>query len=149
MRTSVTLVLCALLLGLFVACRSAPNTEATLANAKAPPIPVKIEVDAKLRDRLAIGIPLNVELRTARPSTAVGTCAVGYDLWQEDYRVSLSRTDVTHDKDPATALRVCVDMDKVQRVKDAAGTLWVPVLSVREVERPKPLYDDARDARVW
>jgi hypothetical protein len=149
MRTSVTLALCALLLGLFVACRSAPTSEPTLSNMKAPPIPVRIDVDAKLRERLAVGIPMHVELRTAKPDTAVGACALGFDLWNEDYRVSLSKTDITHDKDPANALRVCVDMDKVQQAKQVAGPYFSPVLSVREVERPKPLYDANRDARVW
>jgi hypothetical protein len=124
------------LFALFVIACAAPQSERQpLSNATAAPIAVEIELDATLRERLALGLPLYLALRTANAD--VGACTVVHDLWEEDYRVAFSKTEELRATDPNAALRMCVDMDRVKRV---ARGRRVATISVHEVPPPKPLY---------
>ena len=131
------------LLVLIVACRTAPTPE-PLSNTMPPPVEVKIDLDAKTRERLSIGLPMHLELRVTSPSTAVGTCTMSFDPWEENYRVALSRTEIMHVKDPTDGLRTCVDMGKVYAARRdalARGQAFSRVIVVREVEPKRPLYE--------
>ncbi len=151
MRTSAWLGLL-LVIGI-VACRSAPTTTEPLSNRAPPPVAVTVDdLDAKLRERLSVGLPVELELRLAAPDIAVGSCALGFDLWEETYRLALSRTQILHAKQPTELLRACVDMEKVYRARqtaETAGLRFSPTIIAREAPRSRPLYDDARDVRVW
>jgi hypothetical protein len=130
MRTTVTFVLFAIVV---IAC-AAPQQSDPLSNATAPPVAVQIELDAQLGERLALGLPLHLGLRTA--STDVGSCTLAYDLWEERYRVSFSKTQVMNAPDSDAALRLCIDMDRVKR---AAHGKRVATITVHEIEQ-KVLY---------
>lgn len=117
-----------------VACRSAPKPE-PVSNSAAPPVAVELDFDDTLRERLALGLPLELELRLL--SETVGTCTLSFDLWNEVYRVALSRNDVTTARDATLALRRCVDMRRLQELQ-ATGTARV---GVHEVPAAKPIPD--------
>lgn len=131
-----TTVWCALFALCVIACAAQQQGE-PLSNSTPPPLVVEIELDAAMQERLAVGIPIHVALRTAR--TDVGTCTLSFDLWDEQYRVAFSRTDVVRAPDPKSAVRMCVDMDRVKR---AVRDKRVATIEVREVERAKPLRRD-------
>jgi hypothetical protein len=117
---------------LVVACRSAPKAEAPLSNRAAPPAKVEIEVEPKLREMLALGVPLNLELRVDH--TPVGNCHLAFDLWEETYRVSMSKTVQQH-ADLMAALRSCVDFGRIA----VESTVQVHELEQRPLYQP-PTY---------
>ena len=126
MRTTACIA-CVVLAVLVVACRSAPKPEAPISNRAKPPAKIEIAVDTKLREMLALGVPLNLELRVEH--TPVGNCHLAFDLWEETYRVSMSKTVQQH-ADLIAALRSCVDMGRI--AEDAT-------VQVHELEQ-RPLY---------
>ena len=82
-----------------IAC-AAPQSE-PVTSAAPPNVEVQIELDAKTRERLALGLPVHVALRTA--STDVGACTLSFDLWEEHYRVAFSKSDVLHAREATDA----------------------------------------------
>lgn len=133
MRTAVVFVLFALIV---IAC-AAPQQSEPLSSSTTPPPPlvVEIELDANMTERLAIGLPMHVGLRAA--NTDVGSCTLSFDLWDEQYLVAFSKKYVLHAPDPKSAVRLCVDMDRVKR---AARGKRVATIEVREIEPLKPVY---------
>jgi hypothetical protein len=115
--------------------QATPQSE-PIANATPPIVEVRIDLDKKTSERLALGLPVHVALRTA--SADVGACTLSFDLWEEHYRVAFSKTDVLHAPDVTAALRMCVDMD---RVRHASRGKRIATVSVHEVLPPKPLYE--------
>lgn len=133
MRTT-AVVLFALLV---IACRSPrdPNPPAR----QTAPEQVAIELDAPTREKLALGVPLQLELRAGERT--VGACTLAYDLWDERYKVSLSRTDIAHAPDPIAALRMCLDTEQLADLRKA----W-PAIRVREAPH---LYQPRADYPVF
>ena len=86
-----------------VACGSAPKRE-PISNATPAPVDVRLDIEG-LHDRLALGIPLELELRLLSTDAHVGTCTLSFDLWDEVYRVALSRHDVSIAEDATVARR--------------------------------------------
>lgn len=114
-----------------VACRSAPKPE-PISNATPKPLEVELDVDDVLLQRLATGLPLELEMKL--DDVPVGTCTLSFDLWDEVYRVALSRSDVARVADRTLALRRCVDMRLLHGV---SGTAMV---SVGEAPAKMPIY---------
>jgi len=122
-----------------IACAAPQRDPAPIASSTPPPI--TIDLDDALRERLALGLPMRLELQSS--GTAVGECTVVYDLWDERYEVALSRTEIAHAPDPAAALRMCVDMVKVDDVRRAKGRAFEAALRAREAPhlyRPRTDY---------
>jgi len=114
MRTTVFVVFAALVV---IACRSprdpqppVPSVPLTAAQVRE----VRIEIDAKLSERLALGLPMRVELRA--PDMAVGECTIAFDLWEERYKVALSKTDLVYAADPKAALQNCIEPSKLRSI---------------------------------
>src|SRR5687768_6581631 len=145
------IVIFAVIAILIVAC-SPTKSEPTIISNTAPRVDVDIEVEQATADRISIGLPMKLELRMTSPDRVVGSCEVSFDLWEETYRVSLSKTQIVHDRDARSALRTCLDMDAVHAARRAAtqtGQQFSHIVIARQVERERVLYDDARDTRVW
>jgi hypothetical protein len=123
------------LFALWVIACAAPQSE-PVSSAVPTSVEVQIDLDAKTRERLALGLPVHVALRTA--STDVGACTLSFDLWEEHYRVAFSKSDVLHAREATDALRMCIDLDRVRRVSRGKR---VATVSVHEVVPPKPLYE--------
>lgn len=124
MRTTAC-VLCALIV---MACRSPREPQPPVAA-----VPPAIELDAATRERLALGLPMHLEVHAA--GTPVGTCTVAYDLWDEQFEVALSRTEIARVRDAAAAVRLCVDPAQL-------GAITAP-LRVRELphaDQPRAAY---------
>src|SRR5262245_14022616 len=102
-----------------IACTSTPKP-VVISNRVAPPVDITVAIDPGMRERFAIGLPVDVELRTQ--DERVGRCTLSYDLWEEHYRVAFSSTHVEHARDVETAARMCVDRDAVQHVANGKRT---------------------------
>jgi hypothetical protein len=128
-----------------VACRSsAPPVQEPIANAAMPPIEVAIELDRKMAEQLAYGLPMHLEL--VMKTTAVGSCTLAFDIWDENYRVTHSRRDVETFADSDAALRACVDMQKLEANRRGQRKA---TLVVRAVEPKRPLYEHPAPAPVF
>lgn len=122
MRTTVA-VLVPVLFGLVVmACGQSPKPQTP---AHEVPRQLTISLDQQLEERLQLGLPLHVELR--HRDRMVGDCTLAYDLWEERYRIALSKTDIVYAPDAQSALRVCVVPEQLDARELA------PVLRVREL----------------
>lgn len=122
MRTTVA-VLVLVLFGLVViACGQSPKPQAPAETAARPHQPPTIALDKLLEERLQLGLPLHVELR--HRDRAVGDCTLAYDLWEERYRIALSKDDIVYAPDAESALRICVEPAKLD-ARDLAPTLRV------------------------
>ncbi|HLL25497.1 MAG TPA: hypothetical protein VK427_25345 [Kofleriaceae bacterium] len=128
-----TLALAAVLTSAVIACRAASGPEAPAARTR--PGELALDVEPALRERLALGIPLHLELHVG--GAPVGACTVTYDLWAENYRVSLSPSHATRSTTSAAALEQCVDPERMERL----GRERVAHVVVREVP--------GRAAPVW
>ncbi len=126
MRTTVIFVLFAMVV--IAACGQAPKPQAPTEAAPAlteVPRQLTISLDQRLEERLQLGLPLHVELR--HRDRTVGDCTLGYDLWEERYRIALSKDDIVYAPDAQSALRVCVEPAKLDARELA------PALRVREM----------------
>ena len=136
MRTTVTLVLFGLIV---IACGQSPKPQAP---AESPPrtLPrqATISLDKRLEERLQLGLPLRLEIHARE--RAVGTCTLAYDLWEERYRLALSKDDIVYAPDAEAALRICVEPAKLD-ADDVA-----PELRVREMPH---LYAPRADYPVF
>lgn len=129
MRTTVTLVLFGLIV---IACGQSPKPQApadSTARARQP----TISLDKRLEERLQLGLPLRLEI-SAR-ERAVGTCTLAYDLWEERYRIALSKDDIVYAPDAEAALRVCVEPAKLD-----ARDLALRVRELPHVHTPRADY---------
>jgi hypothetical protein len=121
-RATVILVLFGLVV---IACGQSPKPQAPATPATEVPRQATISLDQRLEERLQLGLPLHVELR--HRDRAVGECTLAYDLWEERYRIALSKDDIVYARDTDAALRVCVEPAKL----DASDL--APALRVREM----------------
>ena len=123
MRTTVA-VLVLVLFGLVViACGQAPKPQAPVPTEV--PRQLTISLDERLEERLQLGLPLHVELR--HRDRTVGDCTLAYDLWEERFRIALSKDDIVYAPNAESALRVCVEPAKLDARELA------PALRVREM----------------
>jgi hypothetical protein len=100
MRTTVIVVL--VFSVVVIACGQAPKPQAPV-----DPRTALIEVDAKVSERLQLGLPMQVELRAGNQQ--VGACTMQFDLWEEHYKASRSRTELGRAPDADGALRHCIE----------------------------------------
>ena len=119
-----------------VACRSAPQSAPEISNVVPPPIEVKVEIDAAMRDKLSLGLPIALEMTVA--GVPVGRCTVSFDLWDENYRVRFSKTQIETHADQGSALKSCVDTRELQRVGNRNAKIVVA-----EAQPEEPLYKPA------
>lgn len=127
-------VFCVVLALYVIACGTTPKP-IDVSNRVAPPVEIAITIDPGMRERLAIGLPVDVELRTH--DKRVGRCTLSFDLWEEHYRVAFSKTHVEHARDIDAAARLCVDREAVQHVAKGRQTA---IIDVREAPYERPLY---------
>ena len=113
-----------------IACRSTPTAE-PLSNRAPPPLAVQIELADTVRERIAVGFALDLELRLG--DITVGACTLAFDLWDEVYRVDAK---VVTTRDPVVALRGCVDTRKLRTVQ----TSGIAAVRVQEAPPRRPLY---------
>ena len=130
MRTAAFVLFAALVV---IACR-APR-EADRPSETTASRDFKIEIDPAIRERLALGLPMQLEVRAE--DEKVGECVLVYDLWEERYKVALSRTEIVYAGDSDVALRHCVDVSKIG---------MVTTLHVREMPH---LYQPRSDYPVF
>jgi hypothetical protein len=99
MRTTAFVLFFALVI---IACGQAPTPQA-------PEVPREAEIvlDVELHERLELGLPLALELRAG--DEQVGTCTLFFDLWDERYETSRSRTELGFAASAPAALRHCIE----------------------------------------
>lgn len=129
MRTTAFVLFAALVV---IACGSTPAPRAPAVSFK----DVQIELPPPTRERLELGLPLHVEL--IADGRSVGDCTLAFDLWAERYKVALSSRHIVYAADPTSALRNCVDLDKLDTLP--------PALRVREMPH---LYQPRADYPVF
>lgn len=120
MRTAAFVLVFALVV---IACGQAPKPQAPEQREAA------IALDARLKSRLAVGIPIAVELRSG--DAPVGACTIQYDLWDERYKAVRSKTEYTLAADVEVALRHCIERPvtaPIQVVERAAPTMAAPAI---------------------
>jgi hypothetical protein len=127
MRTTVTLVLFGLIV---IACGQSPKPQAPAAAPRQP----TIALDQRTEERLQLGVPLRLEIRAR--DRAVGTCTLAYDLWEERYRIALSKDDIVYAPDAESALRVCVEPGKL----DANEVAELRVREMPHLSTPRTDY---------
>lgn len=133
-RTGVRITVLCVAVALFViACHgNPPRTTAPTPPVARTPENVAIDLDPKLEEQLALGLPMRVQLETDKP---IGECTLVYNLWDEEYAVALSKTDIAHVADVRTALRRCLPRD-----------VFAPSVRVREMPH---LYQPRSDYPVF
>jgi hypothetical protein len=130
-----------------VACRTAPIPEPLSNAAPPPPREPTIAFDADTESRIALGLPVHIELRATSPSTVVlGTCVASYDLWDENYRVTIDRVE-TRVLDPRGVIDACLDRGKLAEVRGTRG--FSNSIVAREITPPDPLYRAPRVAPIF